>query len=76
MAQTEYVIGVYSTAVYEALALHCKPILLDTYGIELMSFLIEKGYVVKSELNEPLNLDELPELKRVDSEYFFGKPMG
>ncbi|GGC84951.1 hypothetical protein GCM10007216_14550 [Thalassobacillus devorans] len=37
-------IGVYSTAIYEGLALKCKTFLLNIPGIEYMENLIENGY--------------------------------
>lgn len=45
LAESEFVIGVYSTAIYEALAFDCKVILVDLPGIEYLEDVIEKGFV-------------------------------
>ena len=46
LKSSEYVIGVYSTAIYEALSLDCKVFLIDLPGIEYMSELIRKDYAI------------------------------
>lgn len=43
MAEAESVIGVFSTAVYEAMEFGCRPVLLDLPGVEYMSQLLESG---------------------------------
>ncbi|WP_077597050.1 hypothetical protein [Oceanobacillus kimchii] len=45
LAESEFQIGVYSTAIYEGLTLGCKTILLELSGIEHMLSLIEKDIV-------------------------------
>jgi hypothetical protein len=72
IADSKYVIGVYSTAIYEALALNCKVMLLSFYGIEYMGYLIDNNYVQRINLNEKINLDNI-NLKSIGSEYFFGE---
>lgn len=42
MAQARYIVGVFSTAIYEAIAFGCKPILFNLPGIEYMDSLIQK----------------------------------
>lgn len=41
MRRSHYVVGVFSTALYEAIALGCKPLLLNLPGIEYMQDLID-----------------------------------
>lgn len=45
MYQSEFLIGVFSTVIYEALYVKCKTILIDLPGIEYMEFLIKKNIV-------------------------------
>jgi hypothetical protein len=45
LAESEYHAGVYSTAIYEGIALKSKPILVDLPGIEYMQSLIELSNV-------------------------------
>lgn len=44
-AESEFQIGVFSTAIYEGLAFNCKTILYNLPGIEYMQYLQEKGIV-------------------------------
>lgn len=46
MAESAYVIGVYSTAIYESFCFDCKVLLLDLPGIEHMQGLIENDYAL------------------------------
>lgn len=46
LAESEFQVGVYSTAIFEGLALNCKTILINLPGIEYMEELIEKNYVM------------------------------
>ena len=43
MGQARYQVGVFSTAVYEGLALGCVTLLVDLPGLEYMLPLIERG---------------------------------
>lgn len=45
LGEAEYVVGVYSTVLYEGLALGRKTILVNLPGIQSMRFLIDKGMV-------------------------------
>lgn len=75
VSDSKYVIGVYSTAIYEALALNCKAILLPFFGVEFMNYLINNNYVYKLNLNEKVNLEDINiniNIKSLSSEYFFG----
>lgn len=71
-AESEYQVGVFSTAIYEGLAFNCKTLLFDLPGIEYMKFLIEKGIAKKIS-----NIDDLKvQIQNFDSanyneDYFF-----
>lgn len=71
LSDSEFVIGVYSTVMYEALAFNCKVILLNLYGVEYMDFLIKNKYVYKIDLNEKIVLENVIGLKQIDRGYFF-----
>lgn len=43
--QCRYVIGVYSTAIYESLMCGCKTFIIKIEGYQYMEYLIENGYV-------------------------------
>lgn len=49
LAESEFQVGVYSTAIFEGLALNCKTILINLPGIDYMEELIEKKYVMWAE---------------------------
>jgi len=49
LSSAEYIVGVYSTSVYEALALKCKPILINLSGIENMGDIINSGTAAVAE---------------------------
>ena len=72
-AQSEYQVGVFSTAIYEGLTLNCKTILFDLPGVEYMEYLIEEDIVKFAE-----NAEQLADLIREDNfeqnydkDYFF-----
>lgn len=44
LAESNYVIGVYSTVMYEAISMSCRLILVDLPGYEYLEYLIEEGY--------------------------------
>ena len=54
MRQALCQVGVFSTAIYEGLALGCRTLLVDLPGLEYMQALIEKGYADKIETPEQL----------------------
>ncbi|KGK98389.1 hypothetical protein LI82_11840 [Methanococcoides methylutens] len=73
-AESEYQIGVFSTAIYEGLAFKCKTLLVDLPGIEYMSSLIEKEIVTKVTNVEDLKCQiEFFEPKYYDEDYFFSE---
>lgn len=72
LAESKYIIGSYSTAIYEGIAFGCIPILANLSGIESMDFLKEKYAIpifdedsnINPILNTALELD-------IDPNYFF-----
>lgn len=46
-AESEFVVGVFSTAIFEGLALGCKTIVVDLPGVEYMRKLIDEGIALK-----------------------------
>ncbi len=69
-AQSEYQIGVNSTAIYEGLALGCKTLIVRTHGFEYMESLIEKGLGYLYDIDNPLDIVSLAETA-FGSDYFF-----
>ena len=73
LAESEFVIGVYSTAIYEALSFNCKVILVNLYGVEYMEDLISKDIVKVAQNSSKLGcLLQETAFKKFDSQYFFG----
>jgi len=72
LAESQYQIGVFSTAVYEGFAFRCKTILIDLPGVEYMNDLVNDGFAKKvgnvEELQEALKQDNY---KDIDINYFF-----
>lgn len=71
MCQSKYLIGVYSTAIYEGLYLEKKIGILDLPGVEHVEDLIKNNYVQKFDLNEKINIKKLNNLKKIDGNYYF-----
>ncbi len=46
LAESEYQIGVNSTAIYEGLGFDCKTVLLELPGVEYMDVLIKNHYAI------------------------------
>ncbi len=44
LAESEYLVGVYSTVIYEGLMFDCKTILMNLPGIDYMEYLINNNY--------------------------------
>ncbi|MDD7262945.1 MAG: hypothetical protein SPI90_10910 [Fusobacterium mortiferum] len=71
LCSSEYVIGVYSTVIYEALNLKKKVGVFNYTGVEYLEDLIEKKYIYLFEEN--IALDKLDELElNYSSGYFLG----
>lgn len=71
LSKTEYLIGVASTSIFEALAFDIKIILLNIAAIDDMSFLIDNQYVHLFNINDKINISQLRELRKIDISYFF-----
>ncbi len=72
LAESEFVIGVYSTAIYEALAFDCKVMCVNLPGIDYLEDLIKKDFVklvVKPE--DFSGYLKTGEFKKFDSKLFF-----
>jgi hypothetical protein len=71
-AESEYVIGVYSTAVYEALSFNCKVMLVDLPGVEYLEDLIDQDFVKLLKTGEDLVKQlKTGDFKKFDSKMFF-----
>jgi hypothetical protein len=72
MAKSEFVIGVYSTAIYEALSFKCKGIVINLPGVEYFNDLIKDKIVRlvnnKEELHSCFKFDNY---KKFNANYFF-----
>ena len=72
LKSSEYVIGIYSTAIFEALTLDCKVFLLDLPGIEYMTELIDKEYVILvNDFKEIMNQIKEENFKDFETNLFF-----
>ena len=73
-AESPYVVGVFSTAIYEALAFGCKTILVNLPGIEYMSDLIENNVAkLINNANELCEVIQNNSFSKFETEYFFCK---
>lgn len=75
LKESEFVIGVYSTVIFEALGFDCKSIVVDLPGVEYLDELIYKGLVkVAKNSSDIENLIKTNEFKKLsNSELFFKK---
>lgn len=72
MATSEFLVGVYSTAIFEGLTLHCKTILLDLPGVEFLEYLIKEDIAkVAGNKDDVLELMQNNDFKKTDRDYFF-----
>ncbi len=69
-AESEFQIGVNSTALFEGMALMCKTVILKISGYEYMQSLIDNNYVLLYDLEDELDLSRVP-VVNIDPEYFF-----
>ncbi|MBN2342983.1 MAG: hypothetical protein JXX29_13015 [Deltaproteobacteria bacterium] len=74
-ARATYMIGVFSTAIYEGLALGCKTFVVDLPGVEYMDGLVENKMVIKVQSAENIvdHIQQNTPLKSFDAEYIFKK---
>lgn len=72
MASSEFLVGVYSTAIFEGLTLQCKTILLDLPGVEFMNYLIEsKSAKLAQGVDDIIKLMQENDFVKIDRDYFF-----
>lgn len=72
LATSEFLIGVYSTVIFEGLTLQCKTILLDLEGVEFLEYLIKKDIVkIAKESCDVLKLIKKDDFITIDRDYFF-----
>lgn len=59
LAQSNYQVGAFSTAIYEGLMFNCRTFIVDVPGVEYLDDLVERGYVFKisnaNDLSDNLN---------------------
>lgn len=72
LAESDFQIGVYSTALFEGLTLKCKTILIDLPGVEYMKDLVEKKIVAFAQNEQQIktHITNFSSEKFVDN-YFF-----
>lgn len=76
LGQAAIQIGVYSTAVFEGMALGCDTYLVNLFGIEYMHPLIEKGFCTLVDSPEQINISEsdkkteIDEIERIFSDHW------
>lgn len=74
LAESTYVVGVYSTVMYEAISMACRLILVDLPGYEYLEYLINEGYAGFSTTDSSNLKDVMGNFKRnnsMESSYFF-----
>ena len=72
LAESNYQVGAFSTAIYEGLMFNSKTFILDVPGIEYLDDLIEKGYVFKIKDADDLNANlETFKPTYYDKNFFF-----
>ncbi|MCL2116749.1 MAG: sialyltransferase [Methanobrevibacter sp.] len=73
-SKSEYLIGVFSTAIYEGLLFNCKTFILDLPGSEHIDGLVEENYVKKiATVNEFIDLIANFKVNSYDKDFFFKK---
>jgi hypothetical protein len=74
LANSEYLVGANSTAIYEGLVLKCKTILINLPGIEYMQYLIKHNYAKLAYNTKDIKkIIEEEDFKTINKEYFFKK---
>lgn len=68
--ESEYLIGVYSTVIYEALNLELKVGVINLFGIEYVEQLIKEGYIELFQVDEKINIERLKNLKIIKDKFF------
>jgi len=74
LSDSEYQVGVSSTAIYEGLLFNCKTFLVDLPGVENMNTLIDKNYVKKiKDTDEFIDSISKFEINEYNRDFFFKK---
>lgn len=68
--ESEYLIGVYSTVIYEALELNLKVGVVKLSGSEHIEDLIVGNYIKLFEKSEKINIEKLKKLKIIENNFF------
>lgn len=68
--ESEYLIGVYSTVIYEALELNLKVGVVKLSGSENIEDLIVGNYIKLFEKSEKINIEKLKNLKIIENNFF------
>lgn len=68
--ESEYLIGVYSTVIYEALNLELKVGVINLFGAEYVEQLIKEGYIELFQVDEKINIERLKNLKIIKDKFF------
>ena len=68
--ESEYLIGVYSTVIYEALNLELKVGVVNLFGVEYVEQLIKEKYIKLFQIDEKIDIKGLKNLKTIN---FFNK---
>jgi len=69
LASSKWLVGVYSTAIYEGIALGCIPFIVNLPGVDYMEVLIHKG--IAKLVNSPEEIDLTFEPSKISRDYFF-----
>ncbi|MDL2271193.1 CDP-glycerol glycerophosphotransferase family protein, partial [Methanobrevibacter sp. OttesenSCG-928-I08] len=73
-AESNYQIGVFSTAIYEGLSFNCKTFVLDFPGVEYLDDLVDDGFICKiNSVNELIQNIETFAPKNYNKDFFFKK---
>lgn len=68
--ESEYLIGVYSTVIYEALNLGIKIGVINLFGVEYVEQLIKEGYIELFQVDEKINIEKIKNLKIIKDKFF------
>ena len=71
-ARSNFQVGAFSTAIYEGLMFDCKTFIVNISGVEYVSDLIKKGYVLKiNNINDLIDNLERFQPEEYDNDFFF-----
>lgn len=71
LSTSKWLVGVYSTAVYEGIALGCIPFIVNLPGVDHMEFLIQNGFAKL--VNDPEKIDLSYTPKKMNKNYLFAE---